>query len=206
MDLEPAAAGGVAHAEAVDGGGVVVADFLFFGIEADALADDDGLVVVVGGACVAPHSKGHLEADGEDAFALEARGAGAEGVAFAGGLVRGEDAFFVRRDVPPHVEALHFGGCGDAMVLAVEDGFDGEGEKGGGGDGQASSETSVRAAYVKAVPENWSSRELYDLNISPVSNDERTALQGARHLAWTNYFEDLHNTEQCFWRAYDTIP
>lgn len=42
---------------------MVVADFLLFGIEADALADDGGFW-----ACRTPYGKGHLEADGEDAL------------------------------------------------------------------------------------------------------------------------------------------
>lgn len=41
-------------------------------------------------------------------------GSVAEGVAFAGGLVEGEDALLVRRDVAAHVEALH--GCGGGCL------------------------------------------------------------------------------------------
>lgn len=51
---------------------MVVSNFLLFGIEADALADDGGF-----GAVGAPDCVGHFEADGEDALAGFA-GAGTE--------------------------------------------------------------------------------------------------------------------------------
>lgn len=55
--------------EAIDGRGVVVADFPFCGVEAHALADDGGL-----GTVVAPDGVGELESDGEGAVGA---GAGA---------------------------------------------------------------------------------------------------------------------------------
>lgn len=48
----------------------------------------------------------------------------AESVAFAGGLVEGEDALLVRGDVAAHVEALHRcgggGGFGDGVELSQD--------------------------------------------------------------------------------------
>ena len=51
------------HPETEYGRGMVIAHFLFLGVETDALTDDGGF-----GACGAPDCKGHLEADGEDAL------------------------------------------------------------------------------------------------------------------------------------------
>jgi hypothetical protein len=70
------------HAKTVDGRGVVIADFLLLGIEANALTDD-GLVRFAG---CAPYGEWHLESDDEGAFCVEVACACAEGV-FAGELV-----------------------------------------------------------------------------------------------------------------------
>ena len=61
------------HAERPYRRAVVVADFLLFGVEAHALADDGGF-----GAVGAPDGKGHFEAHGEDAL-----------VGFAGSVAEG---------------------------------------------------------------------------------------------------------------------
>lgn len=92
-------------AETPDGGGVVIAYFLLLGVEAHALPDD-----LFGRAGRAPDGEGTFETHGKDSFGLEFAGAGAEGGAFAGGLVEADGAFEVGGDVAPHVEALHSGG------------------------------------------------------------------------------------------------
>ena len=91
---------------------VVISLSLFLSVEAHALGDD-----LFGGAGGAPDCEGAFEAYGEDARGLEFGGAGAERVAFARGLVVGEEAFLVGRDVASHVEALHLAGSGEEVVV-----------------------------------------------------------------------------------------
>ena len=62
------------HPKAKNGSGVVIADFLFLGVEANTLADDGRLR-----ASTAPDGKGHFEADSQNALARFA-GASAEGM------------------------------------------------------------------------------------------------------------------------------
>lgn len=75
---------------------VVVPDFLFLRVEADALADEGRF-----GAVGAPDREGHFEAHGQDALG-GFPGARAEGVFFGDG-VGGKDAFVLGRDVASHV-------------------------------------------------------------------------------------------------------
>ena len=84
------------HPERVNRGRIVVPDFLFLGIEADALPNDGGF-----GAGRTPDWKGHFEADSEDSL-FDFVGASTESV-FAGELVGGLDAFLVGGDVASHV-------------------------------------------------------------------------------------------------------
>lgn len=75
---------------------MIISDFLFLGVEADALADDSGF-----GAGSAPDREGHFEADCEDAltgFACTR----AEGM-LAGELVGGGRAFVLWRDITSHI-------------------------------------------------------------------------------------------------------
>jgi len=80
---------------------MVVSDFSLLRVEADALADEGFWPAVR-----APHGEGELKADREDAPGDVAR-ARAERV---GGGVEAWGVGGVGRVVPPHVEALHFGG------------------------------------------------------------------------------------------------
>ena len=94
------------ESEAPDRRGVVVADLLLLGVEADALPDD--VLRLAGGA---PEGEGALEAHGQDALGFEFSRARAEGVPLTGGGVEGgAGAFEVGGDVAAHVEALHRGG------------------------------------------------------------------------------------------------
>lgn len=52
------------HAETVYRRGVIISNLLLLGVEPNTLTDNSRL-----GACSAPDSKGHFEANGEDALA-----------------------------------------------------------------------------------------------------------------------------------------
>ena len=97
--------------ETPERGRVIIPDLLLLGVEPHALADD--LLRLAGRA---PDGKGAFEAHGEEPLAFQFARAGAEGVRFAGGGVRGGGPFEFGRDVPTHVEALHFDG-GDLLKL-----------------------------------------------------------------------------------------
>lgn len=105
------------HTELPHGRGVVAARAPLLGVEPHPLPDQRRR-----GAVPAPHGEGHLEAHDQDAVRCEPGGARAERVFFVEGVAGGGGAVAAgvagrggvveggRRDVPPHVEALHFGG------------------------------------------------------------------------------------------------
>ena len=62
------------HPEAENGRAIVIPNFLFLGVESNALTDDGGL-----GASGTPYGKGHFEADGKDPLSGFS-GANAEGM------------------------------------------------------------------------------------------------------------------------------